>query len=178
MKHLFATIACLLAITTLRAGEDEDRKQIVQRARSMVDATFKGDMTAVIQFMHPGAIKAIGGKEAVKKAIGGVAEQMKQLGLEFVSMDIQPPDKFLTNNGKTFTVVKTKTVMQITGKTKLTEESSMIAIRETADGPWTFLRVNAPVAQNRQMLKMLLPDVPDDLVIEAPVKPVAEPLSK
>ncbi len=178
MKHLLLLIVGLLAITPLRAGEEEDRQRIVQRARAMVDATFKGDMTAVLQFTHPDAVKLMGGEETVKRVIGGVADQMKQMGIEFVSMDIQPPGQFLTNNGKTFTIVKTKTIMQIPAKTRMTDESSMIAIRETAGGEWTFLRVNAGLAQNRELLKRLLPDVPDELKLEAPPKPVTEPLSK
>lgn len=178
MKHFLLPALALLALTPLRADEDEDRKQIVKRAREMVDATFKGDMTAVLQFTHPGAIQLMGGAETVKRVIGGVAGQMKQMGIEFVSMDIRPPGKFFTNNGKTFTIVKTKTVMQIPHKTRMTDESAMIAIRETADGPWTFLRVNAGLAQNRERLKQLLPDAPDDLPLEAPPKPVSEPLGK
>jgi hypothetical protein len=93
-------------------------------------------------------------------------------------MDVQPPEKFHRNGGKTFAVVKAKTVMQIPGKTRLTEESSMIAIQDMPGGEWTFLRVNQPIASNREILKKLLPDIPDDLKIEAPSRPTAEPVAK
>ena len=180
MKRLLLPLACLLTLTTapLRADEEADRLEIVRRARTMIDAIFKSDMNSVLQFMHPETVQKIGGEEAVKKAIGGVADQMKQVGLEFVSMDIRPPTRFLSRGQRTFTVVKTTTVMQIPAKVRITEESSMIAVRDTPGGQWTFVRVSAQVAGDRDLLKELMPDFPDELTLEPPTKPVTEPLGK
>ena len=178
MKHLLFAVACLLTIAPLRANEDADRLEIVSRARTMIDSTFKGDMTSVLKFMHPESVKMIGGEEALKKAIVGVAEQMKQIGLEFVSMDVRPPTSFYPRGQKTFTVVKTITVMQIPAKVRITEESSMIAVRDTPGGEWTFVRVSAQLANDRTLRKKLFPDFPDELRLEPPRPPVSEPLSK
>ena len=103
---------------------------------------------------------------------------MKSMGLEFVSMDVRPPAKFFSSGEKTFTVVTTKTVMQIPAKVRMTEEGSMIAVRDTPGGEWTFVRVSAQLATDRTLLKRILPDFPDELTLEPPTKPVSEPLAK
>jgi hypothetical protein len=170
--------AVLLAIAPLRADEAADKAAIVTRAKQMVESTLSGEMNAVVKFMHPGVVKVMGGEEALKGMIANVAKDMKAIGLEFISMDVTPPEKFYQNAGKTFAVVKTKSFMQIPGKTRITEESSMIAIQDPTGGDWTFLRVNEPIASDRKILKQLLPDLPDDLKVEAPVRPVTEPIRK
>ena len=177
MKRLLFPLVCLLTIAPLHADEDADRLDIVRRARTMIDSTFKGDMTSVLRFMHPATVKMIGGEEVLKKSIAGVAEQMKQLGLEFVSMDVRPPTRFYPGGQKTFTLVKTNTVMQIPAKKlRITEESSMIAVRDAPGGEWTFVRVSAQLANDRTLLKRLFPDFPDELRLEPPATPVSEPL--
>jgi hypothetical protein len=178
MRRFLLPLACVLAVAPLRADQDADRLEIVRRARAMIDSTFKGDMTSVLRFMHPATVKMIGGEEALKKAVVGVAEQMKHIGLEFVSMDVRPPTTFYSRGQKTFTKVKTTTVMQVPGKVRVTEEGSMIAVRDTPGGEWTFLRVNAQLANDRALLKKFFPDFPDDLTLEPPGKPVSEPLSR
>ena len=180
MKRLLIHLACLLALITvpIRADEEADRLEIVSRARAMIDAIFKDDMNLAVGFMHPETVQRIGGEEALKKAIGGLADQMKRIGLEFVSMDIRPPAEFFTRGQRTFTVVKTATVMKIPSKVRITEESSMIALRDTPGGQWTFVRVSAQVAGDRDLLKTLLPDFPDELALEPPTKPVTEPVGK
>ncbi len=178
MKFSPIVAALLFALFPLRADEAADKVAIVTRAKQMVQSTLSGEMNAVVKFMHPGVVKVMGGEEALKKMIGKVAEDMKSIGLEFISMDVTPPEKFYQNAGKTFAVVKTKSVMQIPGKTRITEESSMIAIQDPTGGDWTFLRVNQPIASNRDVLKQLLPDLPDDLKVEAPSPTVREPLTK
>lgn len=178
MKRVLFLLACFLAIAPLHADEAADRSDIVRRARTMIDSTFKGDMNVVLKFMHPETVKMVGGEETLKKAIGGVAQQMKEMGLEFVSMDVRPPTRFYSRGQKTFTVVATKTVMQIPAKVRMTEEGSMIAVRDTSGGEWTFVRVNAQLAADRTLLKKILPDFPDELTLDPPTKPVSEPLTK
>ena len=180
MKRLLLLFAFagLFTVAPLRADEAADRLDIVRRARAMIDATLKGDMTAVLRYMPPGMVKMAGGEEALKTAIGGVAEQMKQLGLEVVSMDVLPPTTFHARGDRTFTVVKTTTVMQIPGKLRLIEESSMIAVRDTPGGEWTFVRVSAPIANDPKVVKMLFPDFPDELRLEPPAPPRTEPFGK
>ncbi|MEA3207690.1 MAG: hypothetical protein QOE70_747 [Chthoniobacter sp.] len=175
LRLSLAVCLCLLT-TALRADEAADRVEIVRRAQEMSTAAFKGDIMAVVKFTHPSVLKISGGEELIKKSIEGVAAQMKRLEIEFVSMDAQPPEKLSSAGGKTFAIVKTKVVMQIPGKTRITENGSMLAVRETRDGAWTFVRVNPQLAGNRALLKALLPDVPDEIVLEAPGKPVTEPL--
>ena len=176
MTRLAIALTCLLAVAPLGADEDADRLEIVSRARAMIDATFKGNMAAVLKYMHPGTVKMLGGEEALKGAIAGIADQMKQTGLEFVSMEVRPPARFFSRGQRTFAVVKTKTVMQIPARVRLTEEGSMIAVRDVPDGEWTFVRVNAQLASDRALLKKLFPDFPDQLALEPPSKPVSEPL--
>lgn len=178
-RFLFlVALAGLISIAALRADENSDRLDIVRRARLMIDATFKGDMSAVLKFMHPGTVSMLGGEEPLKKAIGGVAEQMKQLGLEFVSMDVRPPTTFHRRGQRTFTVVMATTVMQIPAQARIIEESSMIAVRDTPAGEWRFVRVNAQLANGRTLLKSLFPDFPDDLKLEAPTTARTEPLTR
>lgn len=162
----------------LLADDIADRLEIAGRAREMINATFRGDVDAVLKFTHPAVVKISGGEEPLKKAVEGVKAQAKQLGLEFVSMDVEPPEKLFGSGGETFAVVKSKTVMQIPGKTRVTETGSMIAIRATPGGTWTFLRVSAPLAGNRALLKSMLPNLPDEMTIEAPGKPFVVPLTK
>ncbi|MEQ1861122.1 MAG: hypothetical protein ABMA13_14470 [Chthoniobacteraceae bacterium] len=174
------TLAAALCLLTTGACADEaaDRVEVVRRAREMIDSTFKGDFVGVLKFTHPAISKISGGEEPLKKAITGVAAKMKELKLEFVSMDVQPPEMFYGKDGKTFALVKTKTMMIIPGKTRITEGGTMIAVRETPEGAWTFLRVNAKLAADRAMLKRLLPDFPDEAVLEAPGRPLTEQLGK
>ena len=75
-------------------------------------------------------------------------------------------------------MVKATTVMQIPGKARITEESSMIAVRDTPGGEWTFVRVNAPLANDRSVVKRLFPDFPEELRLEPPTTPRVEPLTK
>lgn len=178
MRSLFIAALVLFTFATIRADEAADKDAIVARAKVMIDSTLKGDMTAVLKFMPASVVQALGGEDMLKKAIGGVADQLKASGMEIVSVEVQPPAKFHRNAGKTFALVKSKTVLLIPGKTRITEESSMLAIQDAPGADWTFLRVNQPLASNREVLKKLLPEVPDDLVIEAPTRPVVEPITK
>ena len=178
MKRFLFLLACLLAITPLHADEAGDRAAIVQRGHLMIDGTLKGDMGVVLKFMHPETVKMVGGEEALKKIIGGVAQQMKDIGLEFVSMEVRPPARFYSRGQKTFAIATTTTLMQIPAKVRMTEEGSMIAVRDTPGGEWTFVRVSAQLAADRTLLKRILPDFPDDLTLEPPTKPVPEPLNK
>ena len=175
---LLFTLACLAAIAPLRADEHADRLDIVRRARIMIDSTFKGDLNSVLKFMHPDTVKLLGGEEPLRKAIAGVSEQMKQLGLEFVSMDVRPPAQFYSRGQRTFTVVETTTVMQIPTKMRFTEDGSLLAVRDTPDGEWTFVRVNAQLANDRTVSKALFPDFPDELSLRPPPPPTMEPLRK
>jgi hypothetical protein len=178
MTRLLVPLACLLTLAPLRAGQDADALEIVRRARTMMDSTFKGDMNAVLTFMHPETVKRLGGEEALKTAIRSTAEQMKQIGVEFVSMDVRPPTRLFPRGERTFAVVKTTTVMQIPAKARFTEEGSMIAVCDTPGAEWTFVRVNAQLASDRTVLKRFFPDFPDELTLEPPMKPVVEPLNR
>ena len=178
MKSPFIAALALFALAALHADETADRDAVAARAKVMIDSTMKGDMTVVLKYMPASVVQAMGGEDVLKKAIGGVAEQFKASGMEIVSVEVQPPAKFHRNAGKTFALVKSKTVIQIPGKTRITEESSMLAIQDAPGADWTFLRVNQPLASNREILKKLLPEIPDDLVVEPPARPVVEPITK
>jgi len=178
MNRFPLALAALATLTSLHADESADRQEIVSKAREMISATFKGDMTAVLRFTHPAVVKIGGGEEAMKKVIEGVATQMKQANLEFVSMDAEPPEKFFTSGSKTFAIVKTKTVMLVPGRARLTENGAMLAIRESPQAGWTFLRINEQIADNRELLQKLIPGVPDEIVLPKPAKTAIEPIGK
>lgn len=174
--------AALLSLNTLLFADEAADKvtgaAVAARAKTMVEATLKGDANVVLKFMPPGVVQAMGGEAALVKAIERTMADMKQIGMEYVSMDVQPPEKFHRSGGKTFAVVKTKSVMLVPGKARITEESSMIAIQEHAGAEWTFLRINEALATNRDLLKRLLPDFPEDVKLNPPPRPQTVPVGK
>ncbi len=176
-------LSCLTALllslnALLFADEAADKAAVAARAKTMVEATLKGEGSEVLKFMPAGVVQAMGGEETLKKAIERTMADMKKIGMEFVSLDVQPPESFHRGGGKTFAVVKTKSVMIVPGKARITEESSMIAIQEQAGADWTFLRINEAIASNRELLKRLLPDFPDDVKLDPPTRPQTVPAGK
>ncbi len=176
---LFLLAAVALSLNTLLfADEAADKAAVAARAKTMVEATLKGEGSEVLKFMPAGVVQAMGGEEMLKKAIERTMAEMKKIGMEFVSLDVQPPESFHRSGGKTFAIVKTKSVMLVPGKARITEESAMIAIQEKAGAEWTFLRVNEAIANNRDLLKRLLPDFPDVVKLDPPTRPQTVPVGK
>jgi hypothetical protein len=171
--------ASLVALNSLLfADEAAEKAAVAARAKTMVEATLRGEAATVLKFMPPAVVQALGGEAVLTKAIERTMADMRQIGMEFVSMDVLPPEKFHQSGSKTFAVVKTKSTMLVPGKARITEESSMIAIQEQTGGEWTFLRINEALAGNRDLLKRLLPDFPDDVKLEPPPRPQATPIEK
>ncbi|MCI0459023.1 MAG: hypothetical protein L0Z62_18860 [Gemmataceae bacterium] len=148
----------------LVAGEADQKRRAKEEAQAMMNAYFKGDLEKFVGYLPPRLVDLAGGREKLLATMNSVLEQAKALGLKIQSVEVGDPVT-LVGKGKTvFAVIPTTQVMAGRG-VKITERNHLIGSSTDGGQRWTFVR---RAKKNREELRKVLPDLPEDLKLPAP----------
>lgn len=154
------------AIAVSATAQHSDK--IKMNAEELVKATVNNDFKVVVKYTYPMVVKMMGGAQKMINVLTEGAETMKAQGAAFKGGEIGEPGKILNVNGKLYSVVPEKIIMESNG-TKFYATSSLLAISSDKGTNWYFIDGgNLTDAQ----IKQLFPEILGKLTIPKRSSPV------
>lgn len=122
-----------------------------------------GDADALISRTHPSLVALAGGPQAYATLTRGAMAQLMTQGITFVSLDLGQPTPTYPAGDEEVCFVPKVSVVEIEGR-RVRSTSFMIAIRNAAGGPWSYLD-GAGLKDRPEMLHQLLPTLPKGIAL-------------
>jgi len=150
-------------------GEREDERSVtIRKALDEVnEATFAGDYSKVIQFMHPKVLELMGGKLRAIATMRTTMGSLKDKGMETLSFEWGYPGKFLTEEGTTYVVIPNASEMRVPGG-RLMMKSYNLGISADSGKSWTF--INGDNLGKKEARDLVVPNLPASVILPEPRK--------
>lgn len=149
-------LLCLMANAafagTLSAADAENLRADVATLTISVE---RGDAEPLIARTHPSLHKLAGGPDEFAKFTREAVEQVRQIGVKFLSSDVGAPTQTYPAGDEEVCFVPRTSVMELQGK-KVKSTTFMIAIRRLNSSDWKYID-GAGLRDNPAMLYQLLP---------------------
>ncbi len=135
----------------------ENAERLQADLRTLKDATVAGDVATVIRYMHPKLIEMAGGEQAYAKVFDDTFSGMQEAKVT-ISISFPADPQFVQTKERLYAIVPQKVVMTVpAGGIETT--SFQLGVLENGNTEWKYLDVSK---FDRQMLKELFPDFPED----------------
>jgi hypothetical protein len=158
---MFVLLTCFVAGFSPVNCDDADMKKTAKaQAEEIQTALVKGDFAKVADLTHPKAVDALGGKKKMAAFLADGMKAMKEQGIEFKNVKILDPSEPVKAEKDAYIVVPFTLELTASGK-KLQSKGAIVGVSSDGGKTWVFLDANP----GRDKLKLLLPDLPDSLVI-------------
>ncbi len=170
MKTKIILFITLLIATNTFAQNDNLTTKLLEQADDMGRKFVAKDYAGFLKYSHPKVVKSMGGE---KKMIADTAKEMESLekeGVTILSVKFGVPDKIIIVGDELQCTLPEMIEMQIVGG-KLTTTTTLIAISSDKGVSWYFLDTSG---NNLYSMKMLLPNLSDELNIPIPPDPSFE----
>jgi hypothetical protein len=166
----FSFLAILVAIPALCAADPPSAKQVAkQKVEELNAALIKEDYAKVTDLTHPKVVELMGGREKMIAVMESGTKDMKAKGYSFRSVKVDEPGEPIAAGDERYVVVPFLLEMKAPGG-RLLQKSFVIGVSGDAGKSWTFVNGD----QQGEKLKKVLPNLPEDLKLPKPEKPVFE----
>lgn len=153
-----------------RLGEEEAKKSLLAHAKRSLDAGVNKDHAALVDLMHPALVHNLGGRA---KAIAATKKSFDELtadGATIISAECGEPSEFTEANGRLYVVVPTPSMMEIDGK-QLIYMAHLLGVSADGGRNWRFAACGGR-NMGREVIKKLIPDLPDGVKLPEPSLPI------
>lgn len=149
---------------------DAAMKNVKAQAREVRRAMLEEDHGAMARLMHPTLVRLMGGRTKVVRHLLAEAADFKRQGFQFTDVVLSDPSHFREAAGELYAVIPYK--LELTGPGGATGSAPSFLVGVSIDGGsnWTFID-GAGLAADREKLRRVVPNVPDDLPLPAVEKP-------
>jgi hypothetical protein len=161
----FWPILLLLASFATWSAElstDEERA-LVELVKDIGTAYENSDVDKIAESSFDSLVTASGGLDLFKSRIRQALDQQRQAGVVIESTAIGKPTSLIAAGRYELSFVSKETVMRMPGK-RGRSLSFLVAAREVGGTKWQFID-GAGLRQRPQILKLLFPELPEDLVL-------------
>lgn len=175
MKTKFLLIVTLFCFICSSAQDDDVKvKILLDQANEMGKKFVARDYAGFLKYAHPATIKAMRGeKEALRKMNAQMADIVEE-GIIITDVNFGTPTKIITVDTELQCTLPQMITMEIPDG-KVTATTTVIAISRDNGKNWYFLDT---ANYNFQDMRMLLPNLSDQIVIPEKSEPAFEPHKK
>jgi hypothetical protein len=167
--YLILFIFLLTAGNTFSQNNNLTTK-LLEQADDMGKKFIAKDYSGFLKYSHPKVVKTMGGEAKMIADTKKEIESLENEGVTFLSIKFGAPDKIITIENELQCTFPEMIEMQVTGG-KLTTTTTLIAISTDNGNNWYFLDTGG---NNLYSMKMLLPNLSDELDIPIPSDPIFE----
>ena len=168
-RFVLAVLVAAVPAFAADPPKPDDAKAAAKKAmQAQGEATVKGDLGAVIDHTYEPAVKAMGGKEAVEKAMKEMSKWRTDNGLAIKSYTVGDPGDLHTEGDNTFVVIPATLEMTVP-KGKMVYKTFQLGISTDAGKTWKFL--DGAGFQDKDLTKTVLPKLPAKLQLPDVKKP-------
>ena len=158
----------LLLIAIPYATLAQDTTQLKKQANRFANATFNSDHKLVIDLTYPKLVELSGGRDSLQKLIVERIEALKKQGVIKFEGSVGSPGPFIKAGSQIHCLLPETLVLKMFNGHYVTR-SYLLAISNDKGKSWTFLDVGKMPGT---VLRKLLPNYNDELVIPTPGKPM------
>ena len=134
-----------------------------EQARAVGRAMLAGDLRWVVRSTYAPVVELNGGAERMEKTMADGAAQMRKDGVTFDAVTVAAPTWSHLSGPRWYAIVP-ETVTLRTPKSRLVQESYLLAVSDDAGATWQFID---GAGLNERNLKVVLPDAPAALKLPA-----------
>ena len=175
MKTRIIVFAALF-ISFCAFGQNDDAlvKTMLEQANVMGKKFLEKDYTGFLKYGHPRTIEVMGG---LQTAVTKMTTQMKQIeeeGIYVIGLTYGTPSKIIRVDGELQSTLPQILEMRVSGGV-ISAPTTMLAISKDMGKNWYFLDT---ANYNHADMKLLLPNLSDEIIIPERTDPSFEPDSK
>jgi hypothetical protein len=176
MKRKILSFAAILLVSICSYAQNNDAviKALYEQANDMGKKFISQDYAGFLKYSHPSTIKAMGGE---KKAVEKITTEMLSIGKDGIivtKLTFGTPSKIIIANDELQCTVPQIMEMHVPGG-KITSTNTMLAISNDKGKNWYFLDT---ANYSFDDMKMLLPNLSDQIVIPERTDPAFEETPK
>lgn len=156
----------------LLMGAEPDAKLLeaaAAQARTCSEAIFKEDFEKLLDMTHPRLVALAGGREPMLKRLRAEIDGMKSEGVTFDSSTITPPSALQRTKDGLFCLVPLTLRLKVKDR-KIRTTSALVGMSTDGGKSWIFL----DTTPGEKKLRQLFPEIPKEIEIPKPVKPVLD----
>lgn len=163
MRYLTCILLFLKLLGPVAAAQlaPDDAAQLLKRANLVAQAFDSGDLEAIAEMTHPSLFRLMGGKDKMLEITKAALAQLESMDYEILESKLGTPGEVYQAAEENVCFYPRTTVMRI-GDKKARSTGFLICVRTVPDGEWLFLD-GSGLRRNPELLRMLLPALPDDL---------------
>jgi hypothetical protein len=169
MKFLRVPVVCLAVLASVSmlrprpqpTAPPTSAADVQADVRACIESAIAGNLDDTLALMHPILVAAGGGPEEFRKVMASYREQLA--GASLVEVRFPSPPKFLAGSKNEFVIVPVRQVLDLNGK-HIETPSVYLGARWAAEAKWHYIDATL---LNRQQVKALFPDLPDDVDLAA-----------
>lgn len=165
IRRITALALLLSTVLPISAAELEaaDKKELVTRATTMVEGFKKGEVETIIGMTHPSIHVLAGDKAAFEKMARDAMKSIADTGLKVEEVKLGEPTRTWQAGKETVCFVPVTLVFSMQER-KIRSTTYYVAIKGESTPQWLFLD-GSGIGKNPDLLKQLLPGLPDDVVL-------------
>jgi hypothetical protein len=166
LRIALVSLAVFAAIAILRPRkEPADRTPnpdgVQADVKACIESAMAGDVNRTLALMHPRLVAVGGGEGEFRKVMESYRQQLAGATLMEVRFPSVP--KFVAGSKNEFVIVPVRQVLDLNGK-HIETPSVYLGARLAAEAKWHYIDATL---LNRQQVKALFPDLPDDVDLAA-----------
>ncbi len=162
MKPILLLLVALSSFPTWSAElPTAEQSLLVGIVTQVVTAYEIGDAETIAELTFEPLVAAAGGADAFRAIAKQAIEQQRKMGMSIESITVGKPGEPISAGQYTLCFIPKVTVMR-TSKRLGKSTSFMVAVRNAENPRWQFIE-GAGVRKNPQILKLLFPELPDDV---------------
>ncbi len=160
--YRFLLMFCLPVVVVNAASLDEaDIRQLHSDISTMLNHFELGNAQPIIDKTHESLFAMVGGKEVFAETTREAIEELKQMGVNYISSKFGIPSQLYQAGDEELCFVPHFSIMEVEGQ-RVKSTGYMIAIRKRGSNQWKYLD-GAGMSQNPQLLRELFPDLDGDI---------------
>jgi len=162
MKAILLVLFALSSLPTWSAELSTDEQtSLVGLVTRAVTAYESGDAETIVELTFEPLVTAAGGPDAFRLITKQAIAQQRTMGLSIEGITVGKPGELITAGQYTLCFIPKVTAIR-TAKRSGKSTSFMVAVRNTENPRWKFIE-GAGLRKNPQVLKLLFPELPDDV---------------
>lgn len=156
---IVSLVFMLFSVLRVFAQADDEGKRVKEQAEKLVAALIKNDWKTFGHYSNPAILKAVGGVEQMEKRMGLVIDNMKAQGMSWHAVKIGDASKIITYDAELQCTIPQTTEIN-TSKGLAVIRSTLVGISVNGGKDWTFFdTVHKTVADARQVWPHLSPEI-------------------
>ena len=144
-------------------------EKVIPLANQIAQATMDSDNEFVLDRTHPKLIELAGGRKKLLEQMNKALAPLKQQNITIASFTVSNSVTVRQVDRKIFAVLPTTLDLNYQGRIMRTD-SFLLAVSEDAGQSFSFIS-GSEATKNRDMLKRIIPDLPNDLAFPPPATP-------